>query len=45
MNQLNSMYNGPFKDLNSHPIYTCFPIIPSNDIFNVHLIVIIHSNC
>ena len=30
MNQLKSIYNSPFKDLYSHPIHTCFPIIASN---------------
>ena len=30
MNQLNSIYNSPFKDSHSHPIHTCFPIIASN---------------
>ena len=30
MNQLKSIYNSPFKDLHSHPIHTCFPIIASN---------------
>ena len=31
MNQLQSIYNSPFKDSRSHPIHTCFPIIASND--------------
>ena len=31
MNQLKSIYNSPFKDLQSHPIHTCFPMIASNE--------------
>ena len=31
MHQLKSIYNSPFKDLHSHPIHACFPIIASND--------------
>ena len=31
MNQLKSVYNSPLKDLHSHSIHTCFPIIASND--------------
>ena len=37
-NQLNSIYNSPFKDSHSQPIHTCFSIIDSNaysDIFSV----------
>ena len=30
MNQLQSIYNSPFKDSYSHPIHTCFPIIASS---------------
>ena len=30
MNQLKSIYNIGFKDLNWHPIDTCFPIIVSH---------------
>ena len=29
MHQLKSIYNTPFKDSHSHPIYTCFPMIAS----------------
>ena len=32
MNQLKSIYNGPFKDSHSHPIHTCFLIIASNGV-------------
>ena len=30
MNQLQSIYNSPFKVSHSHPIHNCFPIIASN---------------
>ena len=30
MNQLKSIYSGPFEDSHSHPIHTYFPIISSN---------------
>ena len=29
-NQLESIYNSPFKDSLSHHIHTCFPMIASN---------------
>ena len=31
MNQINSIYNGPFIDSHSHFIHTYFPTIASND--------------
>ena len=31
MHQLKSLYHSPFKNLYSHPIHTCFPMIASND--------------
>ena len=31
MNQLESIYNSPFKDSHSHPIHTHFRIIAGND--------------
>ena len=30
MHQLKSIYNGAFKDSDSHPIHTCFAMIASN---------------
>ena len=36
MNLLKSIYNSPFKELYSHPIHTCFPIIASNINFVIH---------
>ena len=30
MNQLQSIYNSPFKVSHSHPIHNCFPTIASN---------------
>ena len=30
MNQLQSIYNGPFKDSRSHLIRACFPMIAGN---------------
>ena len=30
MNQLKSIYNGPFKSSHSHPIHTCLATIASN---------------
>ena len=32
MNQLKSTYNSPFKQSQSHPIQTCFPIIAIYDV-------------
>ena len=34
MNQLKSIYNSPFKDLSSHPIHTCFLMVPNNVVRN-----------
>ena len=30
MHQLKSIYRSPFKDSQSHPIHTCFPMIASD---------------